>query len=116
MSYPGTATFLTTAAVARFHFHKVQASAPWAVADTKQPCDLLPVQSFGDDAVSHLPPLTPEPTPEPEPEPEREPEPLPDQNPEPRPGQEPLWSLPATGFMPLTVAAPRCVSSALHIR
>jgi hypothetical protein len=27
MSNPGTATFLTTAAVARFHHHKVQANA-----------------------------------------------------------------------------------------
>jgi hypothetical protein len=79
MSNPGTATLPTTAAGA----------------------------AAQGDAVSHLPPLTPEPMPTPTPasEPEREPEPLPDHDPEPRPGQEPLWSLPATGFMPVTVPA-----------
>jgi hypothetical protein len=107
MSNPVTATFLTTTAVARFHHHEVQIKATWAIAGAKQPRDLPPVQLLGRGAVSHLPPLTPEPMPAPEPEPAREPEPLPDQDPEPRPGQEPLWSLLATGFMPITVAAPR---------
>jgi hypothetical protein len=106
MSNPGTANLLTTAAVARLHLRKVQARALGAIADAKQPRDLLPVKSLRGDAVLHLPPLTPEPMPTPEPEPEREPEPLPDQDPEPRPGQEPLWSLPASGFMPVTVPAP----------
>jgi hypothetical protein len=107
MSNPVTATFLTPTAVARLHHHELQAKATWAIADAKQPRDFPPVQPLGRCPVSHLPPLTPEPTPAPEPEPAREPEPLPDQDPEPRPGQEPLWSLLATGFMPITVAAPR---------
>jgi hypothetical protein len=57
MSNPGTATFMTTAAVARFHHHKGQANATWAIADAKQHHDLLPVQPLRNDAVSYLPPL-----------------------------------------------------------
>jgi hypothetical protein len=115
MRNPVTAAILTTTAVAQFHHHEVQMNATWAIAGAKQPRDLPPVQPLRRGPVSHLPPLTPEPTPAPEPEPAREPEPLPDQDPEPRPGQEPLWSLPATGFMPITVPAPgSAVAAALQ--
>jgi hypothetical protein len=115
MSNPGSTTLLTTAAVAQFQHHKVQASATWAIADAKQHGYLLTVLSLRRAAVSHLPPFTPEPMPAPEPAPEREPEPLPDQDPEPRPEQEPLWSLPAAGFMPITVPAPgAAVAAALQ--
>lgn len=107
MNNPVIAAFLTTTAVARFHDPQAQTKATWAIAGAKQPRGLPPVQPLMCGAVSHLPPLTPEPTPAPEPEPAREPEPLPDQDPEPRPGQEPLWSLLATGFMPITVATPK---------
>lgn len=96
MSNLGTTTFLTTAAVARFPYHKVQASATWAIANAQQHGHWLTVQSLRSAAVSHLPPFTPEPMPAPEPTPERQPEPLPDRDPEPRPAQEPLWSLPDT--------------------